>query len=273
MQIATCIAVIILGVSAGRAEWLWVCPSPAEQTPILSYTTYGYRHSDPASAQLAVLANQRLRITDVRVHAISKSHVALVSSETRDVILLPLKKAAADFQIRGRTGSALQEAIALKGERADDDFSANAWLIAGGARAPDYLSSREKRVAVSSSAPVPRSGGAPISPSAHVSDVEAPDFMEQHAIEQRRRSYDMQKESARFQEDNTRRHKRVVDDMRHGHDSQVAHDRWLTDARVDQERRNHDSEVERKRRMNDAARQSGGMPAAHEPMFYSPSFP
>jgi hypothetical protein len=269
--VAVTIAAIIVTTSLCQAEWFRAV-SPSNQMPILSYTTYGFSHPIPVGASLPVNAEPvRLRITDARVHGVTESHVILVSSETSDVLLLPLKKAVADFQIRGRADKFVNEALARKGEQADDDFAANAWLIEDGASEKVSSFARQHKAARPSSSGRREDVGSP-----NLSPLMAPreqqqDFFEQQAVHHRRRVYDMQKESARFHDDFVRQSRRNAEDARNGYDPLIAAERRMDDTQRDMNRAMRDSEVDRMRSMNDAAAHMGGPLVRPEPAFYSPN--
>jgi len=274
LRLATVLTISLASSAIANSGWLWVSPSLTGQTPIPSFTTYGFRNEDPSTAKLSSRAQPaRLRITDARVKAISATHVVLVSSETEDVLLLPLKKAAMDFQVRGRAGSALSEAIALKGDMPDDDFSANAWLIEDGARTMNYSTSRKRTTSSSTTAdaPVP-SVNRPGSndPSGRHAAIKA---HEDAIIQMQRFSYDSQKQAARQLQDAVRDNNRMVNDAHNGFDPLLNLQRFSADSQVDMNRQMNDANVQGIRGMNDAMRQGGAAPIIPEPTFYNPAFP
>ena len=271
-RLATVLTISLANAAIANSEWLWVSPSLTGQTPIPSFTTYGFSSRDPSSEKLGNRAQPaRLRITDARVRAISTTHVLLTSSETEAVLLLPLKKAATDFQVRGRAGSALKEAITLKGDTPDDDFSANAWLIKDGARKMNYSSTRKRippttanasAASANRTAPNDLNGRSPAN-NAH----------EDAMIQMQRFSYDSQRQAARQNEDAMRNHNRMVNDAQNGFDPSRNLQRFSDDSQVDMHRQMNDANVQGMRNMNDAMRQGGVAPTAPEPTFYNPAFP
>lgn len=272
--LVTVLAISIVNATIASSEWLWVSPSLTGQSPIPSFTTYGFSNRDPYSAKLGNRAQPaRLRITDARVKAISATHVVLVSSETDDVLLLPLKKAAMDLQVRGRAGSALSEAIALKGDTLDDDFSANAWLIEDGARSMNYSTS-SKRTPQTYATAKPAAPSASRTGYSHSGDQHTASRAHEDAmIQMQRFSYDNRKQAARQHEDAIRNHNRMVDDAQNGFDPARNAQRFSVDSQVDMQRQMHDAKVQGIRGMNDAMRQSGATPTIPEPTFYNPAFP
>jgi hypothetical protein len=295
MYAVTFICAWLAYASVGHAEWLWVAPLLNDQTPIPSFTTYGIRHSSPSLAHLSHANQDRLRITDARVKAISKSHVALVSSETGDLLLLPLKKAAAALQVRSRAGSALNDAIALRGEAPADTFSDNAWLIENGARTMNFSSPKNRTVQTSASM------SPPVSPNSErqlqLSRTQSQTIQGHHdsvaqmnrfanesqerarrthveAITQLQRfSYDSQKQASRMNQDASTQHNRIMTDAQHGSDPLRELNRFSNDSLKEMQRQNADRHLEGIRSMNDAMRGSGMAPSFPEPVFHNPVFP
>jgi len=265
--------VLLAGVATAGSELVWVAPSLPEYPPIPSFTTEGFSDQDPFSANVGKTRPSRLRITDARVDAVSATHVVLVSSETDDVLLLPLKKAALEFQVRGRAGSALAEAIALKGDSPDDEFSANAWLIEDGAsriarsKMPRAVQKAEGDKQSSAAAPGLTAAGS------HEGLGSAAKAHQDAIIQSQRFAYDSQKQASRLHEDAMRNHNRMLEDAQSGFDPARNLVRFGADSQVDASRQMHDAQLQGIRSMNDAAGRSGMAPTVPEPTFYNPAFP
>ena len=273
-RLATVLTISLANAAIANSEWLWVSPSLAGQTPIPSFTTYGFSSRDPSSEKLGKRAQPaRLRITDASVRAISTTHVLITSSETEDVLLLPLKKAAMDFQVRGRAGSALSEAITLKGDAPDDDFSANAWFIEDGARRMNYSRTRKTIPPATASANTSGPDPARAAPNAYDGHNSAAKAHEDAMTQMQRSSYDSQRQAARQHEDSIRNHNRLAEDAQNGFDQMRHQQQFSADSQVDMNRQMHDANLQGIRSMNDAARQSGMAPTIPEPTFYNPAFP
>jgi hypothetical protein len=295
MRTAAIIAAWFLSASVGHTEWLWVAPSSPKQMPMPSFSTHGFNHFNPSFANSPHVKPKRLRITDAYVKAVSDAHVVLVSSETGDVLLLPLKKAAADFQVRSRVGAALSDAIALRGDAAADTFADNAWLIEKGARTMNFSSLKNR------TAQTPTSMSPPVSPNSerqlqlsrthsqnvkghHDSVAQIDRFADESqerarrasaeaAVQLQRFAYDSQKQAARMNQDASIQHNRIMTDAQHGFDPLRELNRFSNDSLKEMQRQNADRHLEGIRSMNDAMSGSGMAPSFPEPVFHNPVFP